>query len=391
MPDPPGETRQRIVSLDAFRGLTILLMILVNNPGDWGSMYGPFQHAKWHGCTPTDLVFPFFLFIVGVAIPLSLGKRKQTAARGPLLAHIAYRSAVLFSLGLLLSGFGLLFELGPDFGWTDLLNTIRIPGVLQRIALCYFAASALFLVASPRALIGIVVALLLGYWALMMWVPVPGYEGGMGGAGLIDGNDTHLAAYIDRQVLGTNHLWSAAKTWDPEGLLSTQPALATTLFGVFTGLWIKQDLPLVTRLRGLVVAGVLLTAVGWCWGLVFPINKAIWTSSYAVYTAGLALLVLSGCVVLFDILQWRRLAKPLQIYGVNALTVFVLSGLLGRLLVEIKVGGAESVSLKTWLYENLFHSWLTDKNASLAYSIAWVLGWFVVLAVMYRKNWIIKV
>lgn len=381
-----AKTSQRIVSLDAFRGLTIMLMILVNNPGDWGKIYWPLKHAQWHGWTPTDLVFPFFLFIVGVAIPLSLGKRKESAARGPLVTHIVWRSAVLFGLGLLLSGFGSLFKLGPDFGVGDLLSSLRIPGVLQRIALCYLAVTLLFLFAKQSTLYVVTVVVLLGYWALMMLVPVPDY-----GAGMIDGKDTHLAAYVDRAVLGTNHLWSSAKTWDPEGLLSTLPALATTLFGVFTGIWLKRDQPLVARLRGLLLAGIVLVAVGWCWGLVFPINKPIWTSSYAVFTAGMAMLVLGLCVLLFDVLPWKRLAVPLQIYGVNALTVFIMSGLVGRLLAIIKVGSDPPVSLKGWIYTNLFHSWLSDKNASLAYAVVWVLGWFVVLAIMYRKNWIIKV
>lgn len=381
-----ANTSKRIVSLDAFRGLTILLMILVNNPGDWGQIYAPLKHADWHGCTPTDLVFPFFLFVVGAAIPLSLGKRNGQAERGPVVRHIVWRSVVLFGLGLLLSGFGLLFKLGPGYGVGNLLSSIRIPGVLQRIALCYFVVSLLFLYCKRRTLYVVTAAALLGYWALMMWVPVPGY-----GAGMIDGKDTHLAAYVDRTVLGTNHLWSAAKTWDPEGLLSTLPAIATTLFGVFTGIWMKRAKPLMSRLSGLVFAGIVLTAVGWWWGTVFPINKPIWTSSYAVFTAGLAMLVLGLCVLLFDVLPWKRLAVPLQIYGVNALTVFVLSGLLGRLLVEIKVGGNPAISIKSWLYQNLFRSWLADKDASLAYAVAWVMAWFVVLTIMYRKNWVIKV
>ena len=384
---PPHPGFKRLGSLDAFRGLTIGLMILVNNPGNWGNIYWPLQHADWHGWTPTDLVFPFFLFIVGVAIPLSLGRRKEMdSARGPLVTHIFRRSTILFALGLLLSAFGLLFKLGPEYGVIDLLSSIRIPGVLHRIAVCYLIASLLFLFVSHRTLYIVTVSALLGYWALMVLVPVPGY-----GAGMIDGKETHLAAYLDRLLLGINHLWSVSKTWDPEGLLSTLPALATTLFGVFTGMWLRRDLPLTKQLRGLLIAGAVLTTIGWIWSLVFPINKPIWTSSYAVFTAGIALLVLSACVVLFDVMRWKRLAIPLQIYGVNALTVFVLSGLVGRLLSEIKVGSNSPVPFKSWLYENLFHSWLADKNASLAYSVAWVLGWFVVLAIMYRRKWIIKV
>lgn len=377
---------QRWLSLDAFRGLTIMLMILVNNPGDWGNIYWPLKHADWHGWTPTDLVFPFFLFIVGVAIPLALGKRSETVERSQLVQHIVVRSAVLFGLGLVLSAYGLLYQLGPEFGIGDLLSTIRIPGVLQRIALCYLGASLLFLYFRRSTLVAVTIALLLVYWAMMMWVPVPGY-----GAGKIDGKDTHLAAYIDRAVLGTNHLWESAKTWDPEGILSTLPALATTLLGVLTGSWLRELSQPQQRLILLLYAGVVLTVVGWAWGFVFPINKPIWTSSYAVFTAGLALLVLAACVALFDVLQLRRLALPLQVYGVNALTVFVMSGLMGRTLVELQVGTDPPVTLKTWLYETLFYSWLTDKNASLAYAIAWIVAWFVVLAIMYRKGWILKV
>ena len=388
----------RIVSLDAFRGLTIMLMILVNNPGDWGSIYAPLKHADWHGWTPTDLVFPFFLFIVGVAIPLALGKRKESGDTGTVVRHIILRSLALFLIGVSLSGFGLLFKLGPEYGIADLLANIRIPGVLQRIALCYLVVSLLFLLTKRETLYVVTPFFLLGYWALMMWVPVPEH-----GAGVIDaipveqrkeagtdGKDRNLAAYIDRTVLGTNHLWSAAKTWDPEGILSTLPAFATALFGVFTGLWIKGERPLQQKLIGLVVAGTLLVAVGWGWGQVFPINKPIWTSSYAMLTAGLALLVLSLCVLVFDVLALKKLALPLQVYGVNALTVFVMSSLVGQLLYKIKVGDA-GIPLKSWLYQNLFQSWLADKNASLAYAIVWVLCWFAVLAVMYRKNWIIKV
>jgi len=381
-----ASTKERIISLDAFRGLTIMLMILVNNPGSWSSIYWPFKHAPWHGCTPTDLVFPFFLFIVGVAISLSLESRKQAGSIGPVCAHVAYRSAVLFSLGLLLSGFGLLFKLGPEFSVGDLIKNIRIPGVLQRIALCYFAASVIFLVASRRAIMTTIVVLLLGYWAAMELIPVPIY-----GAGMIDGKDTHLAAYIDREVLGENHLWSAAKTWDPEGILSTLPALATTLLGVLTGLWLKREQSLQTRLVGLLAAGIVLAAIGYLWGFAFPINKPLWTSSYAVFTSGMAMLVFCACIFCFDWLQWKRPAKPLVVYGVNALTVFVLSGLLGRLLVEIQVGTEEPMALKTWIYESLFHSWLSAENASLAYAVAWVVGWYIVLAIMYSKNWILKI
>jgi len=366
---------RRLHSVDALRGLTVAGMITVNNPGSWSHVYAPLEHADWHGCTPTDLVFPFFLFTVGVSIHLAFTRARQrgdTAAA--VLRKVTRRTVVLFALGLLLASFPFV---GRD------LASIRIPGVLQRIAVCYGAAALLFWFTNRRTQVVVWALSLLGYWAVMSWVPVPGH-----GAGQIDGKDTHLAAYLDRLLLG-GHLWSQAKTWDPEGVLSTVPALATTLCGVFAGGLVSDP----KRWFRLVPLGVTWLVLGWLWGLWFPINKAIWTSSYAIYTAGMAAVCLAVCVWWIDVRGHVRWARPLEIFGINAITVFVGSGLLGRLLHVIRIPqpGGGDIALKTWLYDRSLASWLAPYPASLAYALCWVAGWFALLWWMDRRGWVIKV
>ena len=332
----------RLVSLDVFRGLTIAGMILVNNPGSWSAVYGPLTHADWHGWTPTDLIFPFFLVAVGVSIALAVAPRlERDAPRGGLVARIIGRSAILVALGLFLAGF-------PSFD----LATIRIPGVLQRIAVCYLAAALLFLVTWRRHQAAVTTAvlaiLLFGYWALMVRVPVPGF-----GAGDL-GKEGNLAAYLDRAVLGP-HIWRAAKVYDPEGILGTLPAVATTLAGVLTGLWLRASRPLVTKAAGMAGVGVGAVVLGLAWGRWFPINKALWTSPYVVFTAGAALLILAACFWLVEIRQWRRWATPFVVFGTNAIAAFVLSTFVARLLTLITVTAAAGVpvSLHRWIYSTL--------------------------------------
>jgi len=368
----------RLVSLDVFRGLTIAGMILVNNPGTWNAAYWPLTHADWHGWTPTDLIFPFFLFAVGVSIALALAPRLAgDEARGRLVLRIVSRSLILFGLGLFLAGF-------PSFD----LTTIRIPGVLQRIAVCYLAAALLFLATSKRNQIAVttavMVSLLLGYWALMTLVPVPGF-----GAGDL-GKEGNLAAYIDRAVLGP-HIWRAAKVYDPEGILSTLPALATTLAGVLTGLWLRTSRPPGTKAGGMAAAGVGAVALGLAWGRWFPVNKALWTSSYAVFTAGAALLALAACFWLVEIRRWRRWATPFVIFGTNAIAAFVLSTFVARLLILVKVGGGEGISLHRWLYTHVFAPWAAPANASLLFAVAYVLVWLAAMAALHRRRIFIRV
>ena len=368
----------RLLSLDAFRGITIAGMLLVNNPGSWSAIYPPLGHAAWHGWTPTDLIFPFFLFIVGVSMTFSFaGRIERGADRGALLRGALRRAALLFLLGLLLHGF-------PNY--LD-LSHLRIPGVLQRIALAYFAASVIVLYTGLKARVAITAALLFGYWALEMLVPVPGGHPGV----LLKGLD--LGAYIDRSIFGENHLWSQARTWDPEGLLSTLPAIGTVLLGVFTGDWLRSSRAPDTKTVGLFVAGNIALVIGIAWHPLFPINKQLWTSSYVVFTAGMACHVLAMCYWLIDVKGYRRWATPFVIFGMNAIAAFFLSGLFARLLGLIRVTrGDAQVSLKTAIYEGVFRPLFANPlNESLAFAIAFVLLWLGIMTVFYQRRIFIKV
>lgn len=335
-------------------------------------MYAPLRHADWHGWTPTDLVFPFFLFIVGAAIPLALGPRLEAGQRkGPLVWRILRRSAGIFALGLLLHAI-------PGFD----LATIRIPGVLQRIAVCYLVAALVFLVTTWRAQAGLAAAALLTYWAALTLVPVPGF-----GAGDL-GQEGNLAAWIDRAVLGP-HIWQAARVYDPEGIPSTVPAIATTLLGVLTGHTLRGGRPPGATARALAIAGAAGVLAGLAWDRTFPINKPLWTSSYAVFTAGAALLVLAACYWLVEIRRSTWWTSPFAALGVNALAVFFLSTLLARLLVSIRVGRASAghpLLLHTALFDAWFAPWASPANASLAWAFANVLLWLLVMWPLFRRG-----
>jgi len=354
-----------------FRGLTVAGMVLVNNPGTWRHVYAPLRHADWHGWTPTDLVFPFFLFIVGTAIPFALGPRvARGEPRDRLALRAVRRAAVIVALGLLLHAL-------PYFE----LSTIRIPGVLQRIGVCYLAVALAFLWTGWRAQAAIAAALLLAYWAALALVPVPGF-----GAGDL-GKEGNLAAWIDRTVLGP-HIWRAARVYDPEGILSTAPAIATTLAGALAGHWLRAGRTPARLIGGLLGAGAALVALGLAWGEVFPINKSLWTSPYAVFTAGAALLALAACYWVVEMRRWRRWTPPFAALGVNALAVFFLSTLLARLLVLIRVpaGDGRSRPLQAVLFEAAFLPWAAPEIASLAWACAHVLFWTALAWPLLRRG-----
>jgi len=331
-------------------------MVLVNNPGTWGAVYAPLRHADWHGLTPTDVVFPCFVFIVGVAIALSL----------PTPGRVLRRAAIIFVLGIVLNGV-------PYFDW----STLRIPGVLQRIAVCYLVAALLFLVTRRRTQVAVTAALLLGYWALLTLVPVPGYgRGDLGPEG-------NLAAWVDRAVLGRPHLWKAARVYDPEGILSTLPAIATALLGVLTGQWLQSGRDPRRIVAGLTVVGAIAAVLGMAWGIVLPVNKTLWTSSYVLLTGGLALLLFAACYWATDVRGWRRWTAPWVVFGVNALLLFFLSTLMARTLTLIHVG---PVTLQRAIFDGAFAPWASPINASLAYAIAYLLFWWLVLWALYRAG-----
>lgn len=398
----PPMSRERLVSLDAFRGLTVAGMLLVNDPGTWSAIYPTLRHAEWHGWTPTDLIFPFFLFIVGITTQLSISARR---ARGDderaVRRQIFRRAGLIFLFGLLIAGF-------PFFTWTDVpgnpdpsfldrivdrLHHWRIMGVLQRIALAYLVSALIATRASIRTQIIVTAVLLIGYWLVMTVLPVPGTNG-TPGAMLLDRPETTMAAYWDRVLfdwrrfgLG-NHLWSGSVTWDPEGFLSTSGAICTALLGNLTGRWIGQPKPLVERVAGMFAVGTLGMMVGSMWHWVFPINKGLWTGSYVLFTAGMACVALATIMWLVDVQNRRRWTKPAVIYGMNPMVAFVGSAVMARLIYSIlRVDyNGQSVSLQNWIYQTGFASWLSPMNASLAFAVAFVTFWYAVLAVLYKRK-----
>jgi predicted acyltransferase len=373
MPSPTTFIGTRLASLDVFRGITIAGMVLVNNPGTWEHIYWPLEHAQWHGWTPTDLVFPFFLFIVGVAISLAFGSKVEAhSGRRDLYLKIVRRTVIIFGLGLLLNAV-------PNFS----LSELRIPGVLQRIAVCYFLASIIFLNAKIRTQVVIVIALLLGYRLLMALVPAPGFA-----AGDLS-KEGSIASFVDRFVFG-KHVWAQARIYDPEGLLSTIPALATTLTGVLTGSWLRAKKSPHEIVAVMFAVGMVCILLGWVWNAFFPINKALWTSSYVLFTTGWALQFLGLLYWLVDIKAYRSWAKPFEIFGVNAIALYVGSALMAELLGLVKVTEAK-IPLQTWLYEHLFASWASPMNASLAFAIAFVLVWLGLMWILYRRKIFIRV
>ena len=373
--------QKRLVSLDVFRGMTIAGMVLVNNPGTWSAIYSPLKHAEWHGWTPTDTIFPFFVFIMGVAIPLALGKWLEQGVTNDVYWKIIKRSLIIFALGLFLATFP--FYNFTRESWLD-LSTVRIMGVLQRLALCYLFSSFIFLWFNWKNQLYIAVILLLLYWVLMLY----GGNGDLSAAG-------NFSGYIDRMILTENHIWRSAKVYDPEGLLSTIPAVSTCLAGVLCGIFLKTKRDDYEKVSAFFFFGVVLVAIGWAWDFFFPINKALWTSSYVVFMAGQALCFLGFCYWLIDIKGYKFWTKPFVIFGVNALALFVGSGVMARLLGLIKVGdpNAEGVrlSLQQFIFNNFFLSWTSPINASLAYAVCFILVWLFLMWLLYRKKIFIKV
>jgi predicted acyltransferase len=376
----PGTASGRLRSLDVFRGATIAGMILVNNPGDGRSSYAPLLHAEWHGWTPTDLVFPFFLFAVGVAIPLAFARRLEAAAgeRGPLYRQIVRRTLILLALGLVLNWFPFI---GRDWA------TARLPGVLQRIAVVYLCASLAFLHLRTRGRLVLSAALLSGYWLALKLVPVPGYGAGdLSAAG-------NLAGYVDGVLLGA-HVWRHAPgPADPEGILSTLPAVVSALAGTFVGEWLRSGREARDKLIGLFVWGCLLLTSGLALAGWMPLNKNLWTSTYVLFTTGFALLVLAVAYHFVDLRGRGGWALPFDVFGKNSILAFVGSGLMARLLGMVRWQGAagETVTAKSWLYGGLLASWLPDSFASLVWALLFVAVWLGLMGLLYRRKIFIRI
>ncbi len=380
------------MSLDVLRGLTVAGMILVTDPGTYSAVYWPLRHAEWNGATPTDMIFPCFLFMSGIAIPLSMAARIERGAdRRRLARHIVVRCVALFLIGLLVNGF-------PDYD----LHTIRMPGILQRIAICYLCGALVYLWSGGDGrvrrygsswVIGVLIALLLGgYWAVLKLIPVPGF-----GAGRLDslGN---VAAYVDRAVIGTRHMWAYGTTpgygvtYDSEGILSTLTAVATLLFGVIAGEWMRTRRSDARKAGGLALAGLALVLAGWFLQPWLPINKKILTSTFALFSSGVSLLAFCVCYAILDIKRWRWWASPALVFGTNAIFAFVLSTVITTLANRIHVqAGGGSINLHAWGYRYGFASWMQPVHASLAYAIAIVCLNLALVGLLYRKRIFLRV
>ena len=381
-------TTSRLISLDAFRGFTIASMVLVNNPGDWGNIYAQLGHAEWNGWTFTDWIFPFFLFICGVSMTFSLGRRAEMGDdKSKLLMQLYKRAAIIFLIGLTLNFI-------PNFN----LDTLRIPGVLQRIALCTMLAAPIVIYFNWRQQCVWIAGLLALYAALMLWLPVPDVNGVVAAGVLEPGRD--FAAYVDRIFLH-GHLWVKSKTWDPEGLVSTIPALCSQLFGVLLGRWLLSGVAQAEKTVWMLLAGLLCLLLGVILGaVVMPINKSLWSVSYCILMTGWGLLVFSTFYWLMDACEsallrrkFRKLFLPFTIYGMNALFIFALSGLIAKMLGFIKFtqNDGNIVSLKAIIYAPLQALLIAPVNASLLFAIAFNLLMFSIAWLMWRKKWFVKV
>ncbi|MBO0934758.1 acyltransferase family protein [Fibrella aquatilis] len=377
----------RLRSLDVFRGITVAAMILVNNPGDWAHIYAPLEHAPWNGWTPTDLIFPFFLFIVGVSITYAL-RGHQPLARNQFRSTPGVKGKII-RRGLTLIALGLFLNLFPRFDFAN----VRIPGVLQRIGLVYIVCSLIWLRYTARQQAVLAALILLGYYLIMTLIPVPG----VGYANLEPG--TNIAAWLDVTLLTPAHLYRATRIWDPEGILSTLPAVATGLLGMQAGWWLQDDpygptarksyKPLFLFLSGAWIAGV-----GLLVDYVFPINKSLWTSSFVLLAGGLAMCCLAICYYLVDLKGYRRWSGVFVAYGVNAITVFFLSGLIPRIMNMFTLPNPKggTFGVKEYLYQSFIVPLVPDPTlASLVGALTLVGIWAVILWVMYRQQVIIKV
>ena len=368
----------RFISLDIFRGATMALMVIVNTPGTWTYVYAPLRHAEWHGCTLTDLVFPFFLFVIGVAMRFSFDKY-DICKYGPLFNKIIFRTITIFVIGLLLNAFPFIRQ---NWDW----SSFRILGVLQRIALAYFFAGFIVLRLDVKGLVKISFFLLVGYWILLITY---GWYSSQDPYAL----KTNLILVIDRFLLGESHLYGGTGIqFDPEGLLSTIPSIVTILIGFLVGTMIKTSNDHEDNVQRRAMLGSLLIIIGWTWGFILPINKQLWTSSYVLYTGGIAIILLAGMIWLVDIKKIDWWTKPFVILGSNAIFLYALSSIWVKILLKISFElNGKMISGYSYFYKTIFQPLAGNINGSLFFALFHVLIFLLILTWMYRKNIFIKI
>lgn len=369
--------KKRLLSLDVFRGLTIAFMILVNDPGDWGHVYTPLDHAEWNGCTPTDLVFPSFLFMVGVAIVYAMeSKKKAREGHGKIILHAFRRMVTLILITWVVQFIFRIWD-SKTHSVSEVLAHLRFPGVLPRIAVVYFIATVIYLKTEQKTRDWIFAGVLIAYFLIMTLVPVPG----VGAANLEP--STNLGAWLDRLIFGTNHLWGESKTWDPEGILGTIPALGTALFGIRVGSWLKRaDKEDATKVSWMFVYGLAAIAIGLFWNFFFPINKKLWTSSYVLYAGGIATCILAALYWIIDVQGKKWFIFPFVVFGINSIATYVMADIVPELMGKIWGGSIQ---------KNLFNPFFSPYNASLAGAMFTVLILWAIMWVFYRFKIIIKV
>ena len=368
------KSTNRLLALDVFRGMTIASMIIVNIPGSWSYVYAPLRHAKWHGCTPTDFIFPFFLFIVGVAMSYSL-KAFENKISLSATKKILKRVFIIFSIGLILNAFPF------NEGFTHL----RILGVLQRIAIAYGIASFFCLYLNSRKLIILSAIILLSYWLLIFLF-------GQGNPYALDSN---LVRVIDLKLIGEKHLWTGTGIpFDPEGLLSTLPSVVTVIFGYLTGQQIRSKAVLKQTTYRLFLTGLAAIVTGKIWGIFFPINKSLWTSSFVLYTSGWALIFLTVLLWIIDIKGYKKWTFPFIVFGTNSLFVYVLSSIWVKIyiyLIKIPKADGSVTNAYDWIYHSIFEPMAGHMNGSLLFAIAHVFVFWLILLFMYRRKIFIKI
>lgn len=369
--------KKRLLSLDVLRGATIAAMILVNDPGDWAHIYPPLEHSKWNGCTPTDLIFPFFLFMVGVSIVYAMETKKQDIASHSRMILRAFRRMVTL---IVISWLIQLF-------YHPSIAHLRIPGVLQRIAVVYFIITVLYIKTSIKVMDWIFAIALIGYWLAMTLIPVPG----VGYANLSP--ETNLGAWVDRSVWGVDHLWRESHTWDPEGLLGTIPALGTGIFGIRVATWLKRkDRDDSVKVSWMFVYGVLAVVLALIWDLFFPINKSLWTSSFVLYTGGLATIALALCFWLIDVQGREKGTWVFVVFGMNAISAYILADIVPGLIDFWKVNfNGHELKGTQYLYQAFIEPHFAPINASLVRAILFVILIWLLMYVFYKKKFIIKV
>jgi predicted acyltransferase len=373
----------RLTSLDVFRGMTMATMILVNM-ASLGDTYPWLDHAPWHGCTIADLVFPFFLYIIGVAMAFSLAK--YTSGNAPISKNVYWqiirRSLILFGLGLLLNNLLWNYHLTDPKFFHD-LGHLRIMGVLQRIGIAFLLASIAVLNLSQRGLWILAIEILVGYWLILTFAPALDCSDG------VFTKFGNFGAYIDRLIITPAHLHKGSKFMsDPEGLFSTLPAIVNVLFGYLTGAWLKRQLVSSRVSLNLLMFGLAAVVIGLVWNSFFPINKKLWTSSFVLFTTGWGLIALAACYELVDVRKYSKLFKPLEIMGLNAIFIYVASIVLIKLLMVNQV--AKDKSIYEWL-NNLLFGWAGSLNSGVLFAIATVLLWLGVSYLMYRQRWFLKI